>query len=72
MRALVLGGGGREHALARGLADSPSVDEVLCGPGNPGTAAFAENVAVTAGALKETIVTGGDSTLMLEPEALAG
>ena len=48
MKALVLGGGGREHALARGLADSPSVTEVLCGPGNPGTASFAENVVVAA------------------------
>ena len=33
---------------------------------------FAENHAVTAGSLKDTIVTGGDSTLLLEPEALAG
>lgn len=35
---LVLGGGGREHALARGLLRSPSVDRVLSAPGNPGLA----------------------------------
>ena len=48
MRALVLGAGGREHALARGLALAPSVDEVLCAPGNPGMAALAECVPVAA------------------------
>lgn len=35
---LVLGGGGREHALARGLVRSPSVDRVVSAPGNPGLA----------------------------------
>jgi phosphoribosylamine--glycine ligase len=43
---LVLGTGGREHALAWGLARSPSVDEVVCAPGNPGMAEIAECVAV--------------------------
>lgn len=41
---MVVGSGGREHALARSLHRAPSVNAVLCAPGNPGTAAFAENV----------------------------
>jgi phosphoribosylamine--glycine ligase len=42
VRALVVGGGGREHALAWGLQRSPSVDEVIAGPGNPGIESVAE------------------------------
>ncbi|WP_026341453.1 phosphoribosylamine--glycine ligase [Actinomadura atramentaria] len=43
MRVLVLGSGGREHALARALHRDPSVTDLHCGPGNPGTAAVAVN-----------------------------
>jgi len=46
MRVLVLGSGGREHALAAKLRASAGVTEVLCAPGNGGTAAIARNVPV--------------------------
>ncbi|MFQ5413186.1 MAG: phosphoribosylamine--glycine ligase [Phycisphaerae bacterium] len=41
---MVIGGGGREHALVHGLVASRAVERVLCVPGNAGTAAIAENV----------------------------
>ena len=48
MRILVIGNGGREHALAWKLAESSSVERVFVAPGNPGTAleAKCENVAI--------------------------
>ncbi|MFV2172587.1 phosphoribosylamine--glycine ligase [Actinomadura sp. LOL_016] len=43
MRVLVLGSGGREHALARALHRDPAVTALHCAPGNPGTAEIADN-----------------------------
>ena len=48
MKVLVIGSGGREHALAWKAAQSPRVDEVIVAPGNAGTATEAKcrNAAV--------------------------
>lgn len=45
-RVLVIGGGGREHALAWKLAQSPKVESLYVAPGNGGTAQLAENVPI--------------------------
>ena len=55
MKVLVVGGGGREHALAWKFARERSVDRVVCAPGNAGMSAVARLVPIAAG----------------EPEALA-
>jgi phosphoribosylamine--glycine ligase len=48
MKILVIGGGGREHALVWKLKQSPQVEKIWCAPGNGGIAAEAECVAVDA------------------------
>src|SRR5581483_9663808 len=48
MRLLVIGKGGREHALVWKLAQSPRAERVFCAPGNPGTARDGNNVAIDA------------------------
>ncbi|MGI5212420.1 phosphoribosylamine--glycine ligase [Plantactinospora sp. CA-290183] len=48
MRVLLIGGGGREHALALGLAADPAVDHLTAAPGNPGMAGVAELREVSA------------------------
>src|SRR5437773_2378418 len=56
MKILVIGGGGREHALVWKLKQSAAVDRIFCAPGNAGTAAIAENVAVAASDLPQLCV----------------
>ena len=47
MKILVVGGGGREHALVWQLKRSPQVGKVFCAPGNAGIAADAECVNIS-------------------------
>ncbi|MDY0291971.1 MAG: phosphoribosylamine--glycine ligase [Desulfuromonadaceae bacterium] len=46
MKILIVGGGGREHALAWKIAQSEQVDKIYCAPGNPGIAEHAELVPI--------------------------
>jgi phosphoribosylamine--glycine ligase len=48
MRILIIGSGGREHALAWKLVQSPRITKLYCAPGNAGTAMLGENVAIGA------------------------
>jgi len=53
MKILVIGGGGREHALVWKLSQSPQGSQLFCAPGNPGIAGLAECVPIAANAIAE-------------------
>jgi phosphoribosylamine--glycine ligase len=55
MRVLVVGSGGREHALAWAISASPVVDRLFCAPGNAGIAEEAECISIGATDIKELV-----------------
>ena len=55
MRVLLVGGGGREHALAWKIAQSPRLTHLMAAPGNPGVARHAECFAVKDTAVDELV-----------------
>jgi phosphoribosylamine--glycine ligase len=71
MRVLVLGGGGREHALAWAIAKSPLVEEVICAPGSAGIAQDARVLPVDpcdARAVLELVKREGVDFVVIGPE----
>ena len=72
MRVLLLGGGGREHALALRLAEDASVSELICAPGNPGIAGVAQQRSVDivdSGAVAALAVEVAADLVVIGPEA---
>ena len=55
MKILVVGGGGREHALIWKLSQSPLASELFAAPGNAGTAALAKNLPIAASDIKALV-----------------
>jgi phosphoribosylamine--glycine ligase len=72
MRVLVVGSGGREHALCWALAASPLCDKLYCAPGNAGIAAEAECVAIEATDLDRLVAFAREAAIdlvLVGPEA---
>ena len=55
MKILVIGSGGREHALTWKLRQSPHAERIFCAPGNAGTAEIGENIAIPANDLEALV-----------------
>ena len=71
MRILLLGSGGREHALAWKIAQSKQVEKLFIAPGNAGTANCGENVAIKADdfeSLKAFVLEQGVNMVVVGPE----
>ena len=71
MKVLLLGSGGREHALAWKMVQSPKLEKLYVAPGNAGTAEIAENVAITVNdfqAIADFIAENGIRMLVVGPE----
>ena len=71
MKLLLLGSGGREHALAWKIAQSPKIEKLYIAPGNAGTRNVGENVAIKADdfeAIKEFVLANGINMVVVGPE----
>jgi len=72
VRVLVVGGGGREHALVWALRRDASSDTIFAAPGNPGTATLATNLPIAVTAIDELVAAAGTHAIdltIIGPEA---
>lgn len=72
MKVLVIGSGGREHALAWKIKQSPLLDELYVAPGNAGTAALGTNLPLNVAdfdAIKNLVIRHGIGMVVVGPEA---
>ena len=71
MKILLLGSGGREHALAWKIAQSPKVEKLFIAPGNAGTKEVGENVCIKAtdfDAIAAFVLENGVEMVVVGPE----
>lgn len=71
MNILLLGSGGREHALGWKIAQSPKVEHLYIAPGNAGTASIGENIAIKAtdfSSIKEFVLRNNVDMIVVGPE----
>ena len=71
MKLLLLGSGGREHALAWKIAQSPKIEKLYIAPGNAGTNDIGENVTIKAddfAAIKAFVIANGIDMVVVGPE----
>lgn len=71
MRLLLLGSGGREHALAWKIAQSPKIEKLYIAPGNAGTREVGENVSIKADdfpAIRQFVLENGIGMVVVGPE----
>ena len=72
MKVLVVGSGGREHAIVTSVAKSPRVDKIYCAPGNAGIASLAECVAIGAMEFDKLVAFAKDFTIVGMDDPLVG
>ena len=70
MKVLVVGSGGREHAICTSVAKSPRVDKIYCAPGNAGIAALAECVPIGAMEFDKLVAFAKEKELLLQAQSL--
>ena len=71
MRILIIGGGGREHAMAWAIAKSPQLEKLFIAPGNAGTAQLGCNVPIGVedfGAMKKLVLDESIELVLVGPE----